>query len=665
MRGHSSRKVSLLLVGIFSLPVTVSAEDLGILVVTAGRTEQKIEEVPASISVIDSKELDTVKFVDSRLELLKRIPGYSMIRNLRIPMGSKNYTVNLIDGLATSSAFGSGTIGSLEDTNTFDIERVEVIRGPASALYGSNALGGVINVITRKPPLEPEYRIWGEGGMYQRGRGGVSAAGSVGAFGYFIDANKMEYSGWRDRSINNRKQVSAKAVVDIGDYSTLTVRSEYLDLYQENPGSLTQAQYHDDWQQAAVPDAYNDELAKSVSSKYELDLSDRSSIEISYGIRNTVSEGPPSYSATGGFGSSDVTNQNMVGIYKHDYDFYRSQLVAGIDLQNSDSNSITYEDRTADSDIAQEWDVLAEVASPFFQYEISPIDWMRLSVGARYDHIKYSAVGYKISHGHTTNYDEEITFSNLSPKAGVTFDLGNNNSLWFGYGQGFVVPSRTYLFVGGGYGADRFDANPSLQPETAENFEIGVRGHLFDSRLDYDITVYRTDIQDMLVGNSTLHIYENAGLVRVQGLESALGYSINDDWRFDITHTYADNKYIDFVSGSDDYSGNTLSASPKHHLDARLTWMPMHGLEAELEWNHISEYYTSNDNADPAGKAKRPDLFNLRVSYDIDNNWALWGHILNLTDRKYAERVSYSSSSGRSYAVGSPRTFYAGVTYEF
>jgi outer membrane receptor protein involved in Fe transport len=133
------------------------------MVVTATRTAHNLEEVPAAVSVIDTEEMETVKFVDSRKELLKRIPGYSMIRNLRIPMGGKNYTINLIDGLAVSSAFGSGTIGSADDTNTFDIERIEVVKGPASALYGSNALGGVINVITRKPPKEPEYRLWGEG----------------------------------------------------------------------------------------------------------------------------------------------------------------------------------------------------------------------------------------------------------------------------------------------------------------------------------------------------------------------------------------------------------------------------------------------------------------------------------------------------------------------
>ena len=243
------------------------------MVVTATRTESKLKELPASVSVLGTQEMETVKFVDSRKELLKRIPGYSMIRNLRIPFGGKNYTINLVDGLATTSAFGSGSIGSPDKTNSFDIERIEVVKGPASALYGSHALGGVINVITRKPPEQPEYRLWGEGGMFNRYRGGASAGGSTGRLGYFLDANIIDYEGWQDRTVNEQKQVSGKLLFNIGSSSTFTVRGEYLDQYEENPGYLTQAKYHEDWQQAEVDDAYNDEQAMSFSAKYERDLS--------------------------------------------------------------------------------------------------------------------------------------------------------------------------------------------------------------------------------------------------------------------------------------------------------------------------------------------------------------------------------------------------------
>jgi outer membrane receptor protein involved in Fe transport len=650
------------------------------MVVTVTRTESKLKELPASVSVLGPQDMETVKFVDSRKELLQRIPGFSLVRNLRIPLGGKNYTVNLVDGLATTSAFGSGSLGSPDKTNSFDIERIEVVKGPASALYGSHALGGVINVITRKPPELPEYRVWGEGGMYDRKRGGVSAGGSRGTLGYFLDANILDYQGWQDRSASELKQASGKLLFNPGTASTITVRGEYLDEFQENPGYLkvwhpTPGQTNDtahytngedfddiDWEKAGVDDAYNDTQALSFNAKYERDLSSRSGFELAYGIRNTESEGPPSYNASGGFGSSDVTNHNLVGIYNRGFDFLGSTLVAGIDLQHSQSDSTTYGGRSVQSGITQQWDIEAQVMSPFLQYELSALESVRLSFGTRYDTITYSAKGYKISGwGGRTDYDESTDFSNLSPKAGVTFDIGMEQRLWLSYGQGFVVPSRTYLFVG----RYPYTANPDLDPEKANHYEIGLRGQVMNARLHYDITLYRTDIEDMLVADDALNLYVNAGEVRIQGVESAIGCAVGDQWRFDLAHTYADNEYVDFISGASDYSGNTLSASPEHHFNARVTWMPLPGLSAELEWDRMSSYYTSAGNDDPKGRENRPDLFNLRLSYQ-KGSWKVWAHVLNLLDEKYAQRVSYSSSRReRSYTSGEPLNGYVGLSYTF
>jgi outer membrane receptor protein involved in Fe transport len=635
-------------------------EDASVISVTANRLETKVQDTPSAVTVVDKEALDRIKFTDAREELMKRIPGYSMSRNLRIPMGSKNYTINLIDGLSMGSTFGSGSIGFADDVNTFDIERVEVIRGPASALYGSNALGGVINVITREPPLEPEYRVWAEAGQYSRQRAGVSAGGTAGTVGYFLDANILDSEGAQERTESERKQLSGKLLFAPSDNSMLTLRAEYLDTYLENPGRITQTQYNDDWLQAAVPDAYTDEQVETLSAKYELDLTNRSGIELSYGLRNTDSEGPPSYSPKGGFSSRDVTNQNMVALYRHRLDTLDSQFIVGTDFVRSVSDSDTYTERNTSSDIAKHWDVVANNTSPFAQYEFSPHEKVRVSLGARYDRIRYSAEGYKVSNGVTTEYDESTTFTHTSPKAGVTFKLDEKSSLWFGYGQGFVVPSSSYLFVG----SWDYDANPDLDPEQAENYEIGFRGQYRPANLSYDFVLYHTTIEDMLVADDDLSMYVNAGEVRVRGLETMASWAPLKSLRFDLTHTYADNKYLDFTTGTSDYSGHTLAYSPKHHIDLRTIWMPIQGLEAELEWNRTSKYYTSTDNSDPEGRESRPSIYNLRVSYN-KGHWSYWGHILNLTDKKYAERVSYSSKSDRTFDIGSPRTIYAGVAYNW
>ena len=660
---------SLKLASVFALlaPLAAHAEDGDIetmdeISVTASRTSTAIKESPVTIDIIDEEELDIVKFIDSEKELLQRIPGNSMSRNLRIPMGSKNYTVNLIDGMAVGK-FGSGTNGFADETNGSDIQRIEVLKGPASVLYGSNAIGGVINVITKDAPLEPEYRIWGEGGQYNRGRGGTSAAGTAEGIGYFIDANVLNKTGWQDRTRQKKKSLSGKFTKDLSDNSMLTVRAEYLDAYKENPGSLSQAQFDEDWSQAAVTDAFTDEQMLSASAQYMLAPTDNSELNVSYSIRSHQEAGPPSYSATGDYGEDDVLNQNLTGTYRYDFDAYRSRIIAGADIQRSDSNDVSFDGRSAADPVNARWDISALVTSPFVQFETSPSDRLRLTLGARYDRVKYDADD---TFGTS---DAKATFSSITRKVGATWQLNNENNLWVGYGEGFVVPSRTYLFT-----TTRYIANPDLNPEKAKNYEVGIRGRLFNKRMKYDVALYNTTIKDLVVVKDepfpATDTMVNVGEARFRGLETSAAYMATDYLKLAGSYTFARNQYIDYVDGASDYSGNDLSSSPKHHLNLRATVMPTDKLAVELEWDKISDYHTHSDNAaDPDGKASRSGIYNLRLSYDMEGI-SFWAHARNLLDTKYTRRMSYSlpskwSAGGRNHLSGEGRAMLAGVAYNW
>ncbi len=113
-----------------------SASSLDTIVVSGSRSEERLLNTPNAISVIGQDEIDRVKFIDANKELLSRIPGNSMGRNLRWAFGGRNYTVNLRDGVMMRP-FGKGFNRSINEVNSWDIERVEVTKGPASALFGS------------------------------------------------------------------------------------------------------------------------------------------------------------------------------------------------------------------------------------------------------------------------------------------------------------------------------------------------------------------------------------------------------------------------------------------------------------------------------------------------------------------------------------------------
>jgi iron complex outermembrane recepter protein len=635
----------------------------GITVFTASRgSAEQLKETPSTVDVIDEKELDVVKFADSRKELLSRIPGNSMVRNLRFPMGDKNYTVNLIDGL-TVSGFGRGNNVFIDSTNSWDISSIEVVKGPASSLYGSNAIGGVINIITKEPPKTPEYRVWGEGGSYDRYRGGLTAGATIGAIGYYVDANTMDIKGWQDRTASQRDAVSGKTVVTIDNTSSVTFRGEKLHNYQEDPGTLTKSQFDQNWRQANIKDAFTESDMLSASSAYTKNFTAQSELKFAYSIRSNDQHGTPSYSSTGAYIDTTELNHNFVTSYRQDYDFWRTRLIGGADFQYSDVLEGTHKTRDTSSPLASEWNSLATVASPFGQFEFSPMTPLRFTFGGRYDWNQYEGIGGNVGKPTT---DTALIYTHFSPKAGATYQINDNTTVWAGYGQGFVVPSRTYLFGGSRSGAVLIDANPGLSPETAENYEVGLRGAIPDLKFRYDVSLYNTDIADMLVieqDTLTHGTAVNAGQVRGRGVETTASYAPVDFLKFSASYTYAENKYMDFVTQNKNYSGNELVSSPHHHLNSRVTVTPIKNLDVELEWDKISSYYTNIDNAsDKSGQATRPDLFHLRVKYDM-GAYSIWAAARNITNEKYAERI-VSSANTRAYTVGEPTGVYAGIAWK-
>ncbi len=668
--------------GFFSSAYAEEGTILDMLIVSTSRSEEALQETPNAVSVISGDEIEESNFVDSEKELLSRVPGNSMVRNLRIPIGGKNYTVNLVDGLALRG-IGRGNTSFIDESNNMDIERVEIIKGPASSLYGSNAIGGVINVITRMPPEEFEARVWGDVGSWGRKRGGVQAAGSItDDLGYFFDANIGAKDGWQERSAFERKRVSGRLVYQYGEESSIGIRGEYLDLYEENPGYITGTQFKEDWSQKGVDDAYEDLKLASFSAKWEHNFSDKSAFKVTYGLRKTKDDGPPSYNPDGEFDKARSLTHNVVPQYQQDFDFFDAQIVTGLDFLHYDLNEKELAERDISSAVNNDLDILSVQTSPFGQLVFWPTEWMKMSLGARYDMFDLSVDGTKniidfSNYSPTTTYTNERTFNNLSKNAGVTFNLNDDNSLWLSYGEGFVVPSSSALWIGGWGG----NANPNLKAEKAVNYSIGARGSLLDGVLGYDVAIYNTTIEDMIVtdeGNPTTSsddISANAGETNFSGLEA--GFSLQPlDWLgFGGAYTYARNKYIDFVDDGNDYSGNYLAASPLHHLNARVILTPtqIEGLKVELEWDYISDYYTNRVN-DADGTYQRPSILHLRASYETER-YKLWGGIRNLTNVKYGRRVSYTLPSTarngdpiegyRNFAAGAePLTVSAGLTWK-
>ena len=638
---------------------------------------------PVSGTVISAEELETVKFVDPRRELLWRVPGMTLIRNIRIPDGSKSYTDKRVDGMRVNT-YSTGNFNALDETSPSDIERVEVITGPGSVLNSSNAFGGTINVITRDPPRQLQRRFSQEVGAFDLYRTDYSQGGSFrDDLGYFFNLNYMDNKGWRSNASASEQKgaASGKLVFRPDALSKLTFRLEYLNDISRAPGSISEQQFQADWRQPlATQYSKSDTTYVTPSLQYKRRIGERGEVNVAFLNRHTE---VTSYSATSSAASgmsiseSDTQENSLQSVYRQDFDFAASSLYVGLDATWMDADARKFKNATSYEDALKGIFALGSLStatlgterhlSPFVHIEFSPIKPLRLSVGVRRDNFELETDNKLGDSG-----DGSKDFSKIVGKAGATFELNDSALLWARAAQGFLAPGISDLLGSGGQPntTTYVPMNMDLQPIESMTYEIGIRGQLLSKRLRFDTAYFDTDLTNMIVRENCDTAIEtcyqknvNAGKANLHGLETSLLYDAADWLDVGAAHTWSVVEYRDYKTPTYDYSGNTWKGAPAHHLNFRIGLRPIPGLRAEIERDHISSYYRNNENV--GGTYQRPDLYNLRVSYQT-GAWNVWLHVLNLFDKKYAERAWMTAAGVATYDEGyKPMTLRAGVSYKF
>jgi iron complex outermembrane receptor protein len=612
-----------------------------------------VKMLPINIHVVSRKEIERIRFVDPN-ELLDRIPGETQVRNLRIPNGSKGYTIVMIDGMPIENPY-QGATSRLARLNTADIERVEIFKGPASALYGNNAFGGVVNVVTRSAPSESEHQLHIETGEFNRSRLGFNSGGMIGDVGYFFDANHRKLDGLRQETKDEKDQISTKLSYDISDSTSLFARIEYLDEYVVNRGDLTALQIEQDKQQAGSLSS-SEKVKQSlivIGATHQLE---DSTLTLSFANRLKKAKGLSRYS-----GPKEGRARGIMAKITYHQPLTNGHFVVGSENYNGNESVKAFgrKDITMVGEPnlhTNEFDDLAL----FYQHHWQLSNKLSVDGGARFEHIALAATTYK--NGPRT---QKAEFEDISPKLGLTYQVSASNRLWVGLSQGFYAPRISDM-----YSTEPEASNPNLKPEQAGNIEFGLRGTW--GEVSYDTSIYHNKISNYLVEQEFVRDDDteyqrttNAGQVTISGIESVVEYSPFEDWRFSMTHTYTDNSYDSFVQStigaSDDLSGKVLRRSPKHHYNARIAWVPLSGLSVELEGDYYSTYFSDNQNS-PESEFKRDERLNLRVSYDYQQ-WRFWLNGLNLTDT-LEDRATYSRGKMKFRTIDG-RTVYAGLSYNF
>ncbi|MDX9740661.1 MAG: TonB-dependent receptor [Gammaproteobacteria bacterium] len=679
------------------------AERLDILTVTGTREAESLLQTPASVGIVQE---DAIHFAapSHPQQIMSQIPGVAVaVTNgeghttaIRQPFTTSPLYLFLEDGVPTR-ATGFFNHNALYELNVPAASGIEVVRGPGTALYGSDAIGGIVNILTRAPAAEAGGAASLEGGSYGWYRLLASADSGIGRLGGVrADLNISHTDGWRKATDYDRISAGLRWDYAVGERTTMRTSLNVTRIDQQTGANspLIREDYLNNPKKNNFSIAFREVEAMRLSSTIDHELGDYTMVSVTPYVRRNVMDLNASFrlSFDPTIARSEVWSYGVLAKWRRDFpELMQARLIAGIDVDYSpgsreeDNLLVTrtgagadrnYESYTIGARI-YDYDVDYRSASPYLHTEFSPTTRLRVMAGLRYDDIRYdmsnrlsgqvnatTPVGPRVFHQLP---DAEADFSHWSPKFGLTYALHPSAHLYASHNHGFRVPSESQLFrAGSDRTADsalvRAQNAVSLKPIKADQTEVGLRGEAAGWR--YDVVAYLLRKRDDLVNQTDpltdVSITVNAGETEHKGIELGLGREFGRQWRFDAAVSHARHRYVDWVSDGVDYSGTEMESAPRWMSNTRLTWLATRATRAQLEWVHIGSYWLEAQDQDLYGKYEGHDLLNLRLTHRLNESIEVFGRVMNLTDERYADSASVSSQTP-VYSPGLPRTWYAGV----
>lgn len=668
------------------------------VVVSGSRAATPLSETPLAIGVVKKETLERDK-PKTLGEVINRIPGvfwndlgneqHSM--GIRQPIGTNAMYQYLEDGIPVRP-LGVFNHNALNELNLAGSDTVEVVKGPASSLYGSNAVGGAINFLSAAPSRTPQAMLGARRenvtGFTRYDSAASNSWGDLGLrFAHY--SSRRDSRNWQDYSGGDKDSFTLRGDYRLGASSMLRATLVHTDLDAQMTGSLFEHDYRNTPGKSLNTFTFRQDKTWRANLAWEGEtFADGISTVTLFWRRNDHAQ-LPSYTirncASGTCGTRNNNRVDSLGVdLKHQQEFawLASRLVAGMYLDHSDNPYVSDNLRIARDPISGIYTgyTLASALDPrgvrdyetgirnlalFAQWEFSPLERLRVVVGGRDDRIDYEFRNHLAPDG-SADFgapNEERSFRRFSPKLGATLALARNTSAYANFSQGFTPPE-----VGQLYGKT---AVPDLKPATFDNYELGLRTALLDGTLKLDAAVYRLDGRDTIVsytiapGNSE---HRNAGRTRSQGLELGLGY---DAGRFDarLGATVARHRFLEYAASATlDYGGKEMPQAPHFIASAELGYKPVDGARVALEVVRLSAYWMNNANT-----VRYPGhtLVNLRASYRLARGWDAWLQLRNLTDRHYADAASssfsgvgsYTPDTQNQYTPGAPRALMVGLAW--
>ena len=647
------------------------------ITVTSTPFERLEVEVPVAVGSVNEDDIQRGRQQISLQESLAAIPGlfiqdqYNFAQDLRISIrgfgarasfGIRGIKI-ITDGIPNTLPDGQS---SVDDIDLGSIRRIEVIRGPSSSLYGS-AAGGVINLFTEDGPRQPFLEGRLTFGSYDFQRYQLKGGGQYKKLNYLGSLSHLTYGGYRDHSETSSTLFNTKLRFDINPTSSLTTVVSAVDSPRaQDPGALNQGEVMQDRRQAA-PRALLFDAGEKVSQQ-KLGLVYNKSFERGHRVvlrnyyvwRDFNNFLPFGVNSNGQGGSVDLNRLFLGG----GADYIQEGQLFGrpnslrigfdIDAQRDDRRRFANE-------LGVRGDMTTNQAENvtgyglFLQDELSLHERIRLTFGIRYDFLQYE-VDDKIE-----SNSADRTFGQPSPMVGLVWALVPEANVYGNVSTSFEPPTTTEL--ANPFGPTGF--NPLLEPQTATNYEIGVKG-ILPARMRYEAAVFHIRVEDEFVpfelSGSGQTFFENAGKSQRTGLETSLLFFPADGLKMSLSYTYSNFAFTEFTDINDNvFDGNDLPGVPDNIFFARINYLHTWGLYVDWDLQYAGSYYGNSANT---VSIEPYSLSNLAVGYvGRYGNWeiSLFAGIRNLFDQQYNDNVRLNASFGRYYEPAPELNFYGGI----
>ena len=702
-------KIKLFLtVGLLSL-ITCSAlhaedktkKNFETITVTANKVEESIQDVPQSITVIDNTIIEE-KGIKSVEDVIREIPNMTGIpdpgmainfRGLNASMfTSNNPVVVYIDGIPSTGIKGF-------NVSMVNVERIEVLRGPQGTLYGKDAIGAVINIITKDSQNKTVGSVGAEYGNnnYIQGRFNISTPLITNQLYFGLNGELNKDDGWITNDYNGDdkaaqdKEYSLSAFLKYNVNDRLStklvlnkdyVKKDFIKGYVLAGGTDIGEFKRDDAEHAnfEMP-AYEKEKvdSQSLSVKYLADFftfnsitthrkvdteatydADFSNTALQMGLSHFDETKMDTYTQELRFTSNNIEGIRWVGGVYIDMEEVKKGPY-GTEFPNF--HPIThaylgnyYMDAHSKTD--------SNTLALFGQTMIPMGEKFELTLGGRLQKITkeieidtyYLPVG--TSGSPMYSLEDKKSWNTFLPKLALSYKLNENYTPYVSVSKGYMPGGYNY-FVTSGTAEDN-----SFDPQQSTNYEVGIKGVI--NNLSFSAAIFRMDIKDIHVYKSVgtgIYLADNADKAHSQGIELDFNYFPTDTIEISGAVGFIDAKYDSYDAGTHNFDGEKIETTPSHTASLSFAYHHPVGYYGRFDIKNQGKMTFYDDEGKKFVKESGYTTADMKIGYKI-SDWNIYAYVNNITDEEYIDTFKSNQSMAMA-TFGDPRTFGLGFKYDF